>query len=119
MKQMLVVLVLVAPLAVWARDDADKKDLQAMQGDWALDQLTSDGKRSSDDEAQAFSILIPGPRAAEAGYPLSLSCLYCASTTLPAASTHILHKAVSAAYSKGTGGIGRKEEEEDIAIEND
>lgn len=44
----------LAALAFADKDDANKKDRDAMQGDWACESLTRDGMTFPDDDAQAL-----------------------------------------------------------------
>ena len=44
----------LAALAFADKDDVDKKDREAMQGDWACESLTRDGMKLEDDDAQAL-----------------------------------------------------------------
>src|ERR1700683_633655 len=62
MKQMLVILFSFVPLAAAPQDDANTKDLAARQGDGALEQLTRDGKRASDDEAEVLFRTVKGDK---------------------------------------------------------
>ena len=43
-----------------AEDDANKRDLEKMQGDWACGSMVVDGAKSSDDEAQSLFRTIKG-----------------------------------------------------------
>ncbi len=44
------------------KDEAGKKDLKAMQGDWALASMTRDGIKFPDEEAQALFRTVKGDR---------------------------------------------------------
>jgi uncharacterized protein (TIGR03067 family) len=44
----------------WAWDDATKKDLEALQGEWRASEVTSEGQKTSDTEARMFRIGVKG-----------------------------------------------------------
>jgi uncharacterized protein (TIGR03067 family) len=50
----------LAALAFAEKDDSNKKDRDAMQGDWACESLTRDGFAFPDDDAQALFRTIKG-----------------------------------------------------------
>jgi uncharacterized protein (TIGR03067 family) len=50
----------LAALAFADREDLNKKDRAAMQGDWACESLTRDGMALADDDAQALFRTIKG-----------------------------------------------------------
>ena len=62
MNRILIILLSFSLLAAAPTDDANKKDLAAMQGDWALEQLTRDGNRASEDEAAVFFRTVKGDK---------------------------------------------------------
>src|SRR5713101_4046881 len=54
----LVIVLLVA--ADSSKDDANKKDMAIMQGDWAAESMTKDGFKLPDDDAQALFRTVKG-----------------------------------------------------------
>jgi uncharacterized protein (TIGR03067 family) len=65
MKRLATVLALALALAAPAeekKEDASKKDLKAMQGDWAGDSFKRDGMAFPDDDAQALFRTVKGDR---------------------------------------------------------
>ena len=62
MRRVTVGLVLAAALGIAAspKEDASKKDLEKMQGDWAAESMERDGMKLDPDDAQAFFRTVKG-----------------------------------------------------------
>jgi uncharacterized protein (TIGR03067 family) len=60
MKAQVLLLVALALIAAKSPDDANKNDLDKMQGDWAALSMINDGARASDDEAQCLFRTVKG-----------------------------------------------------------
>jgi uncharacterized protein (TIGR03067 family) len=60
MKTMIALALVLLPLPAAADDEASRKDLEKMQGDWAAAALTVDGTRVADDDAQALFRTVKG-----------------------------------------------------------
>jgi uncharacterized protein (TIGR03067 family) len=55
-------LVLLALVALGTDEDASRRDLEKMQGDWAATEMTSDGVKLAADDAQALFRTIKGDK---------------------------------------------------------
>src|SRR5262245_28530421 len=60
MKRLAILLVAVVLLGAEKKDNLGKKDLAAMQGDWAADKMVRDGMAFPDDDARALFRTIKG-----------------------------------------------------------
>jgi uncharacterized protein (TIGR03067 family) len=62
MNRIILLLVSLLLLAAAPKEDANKKDLAAMQGDWAGEEFTRDGMRFDTDDAQALFRTVKGDK---------------------------------------------------------
>jgi uncharacterized protein (TIGR03067 family) len=60
MKRILFLALSIALVAADSKEDASKKDVAAMQGDWACDRMERDGQKFPDEAAQAYFRTVKG-----------------------------------------------------------